>query len=192
MVKIIYTCCILLYKLSSLALRIAGLTASGITHASDMAILNLYARVNHAICTVTKKITVLAKNNVQEPSKCCNCKSDHQADALSCPELAIRKEIREYAIYRNISLLNAKDIIRVNRFPFPYSFFFDEFSLLRSSPNHFENSRSSSSSTYRQRHRSYANAVWYLLTFSSKQSSASSAEREKRLFPTTRSRPFPD
>ncbi|EFN62124.1 hypothetical protein EAG_03786, partial [Camponotus floridanus] len=40
--------------------------------------------------------------------KCVNCLGEHRADSLSCPEFILQQEIRKYAAYRNISLIDAK------------------------------------------------------------------------------------
>ncbi|XP_050456631.1 uncharacterized protein LOC126854203 [Cataglyphis hispanica] len=49
---------------------------------------------------------------VLHPSKCANCQEEHRADSSLCLELATQKKIRKYAAYRNISLLDAKEIFK--------------------------------------------------------------------------------
>ncbi|XP_029674115.1 uncharacterized protein LOC115242166, partial [Formica exsecta] len=48
----------------------------------------------------------------QNPPRCVNCQGEHRADSTLCPELSIQKEIRKYAAYRNVSLLDAREIFK--------------------------------------------------------------------------------
>ncbi|XP_029674110.1 uncharacterized protein LOC115242161 [Formica exsecta] len=48
----------------------------------------------------------------QNLPNCVNCQGEHRADSPHCPELSIQKEIRKYAAYRNVSLLDAKEIFK--------------------------------------------------------------------------------
>lgn len=49
----------------------------------------------------------------EAPPKCANCQGCHRADSPTCPEFAIQKEIRKFAAYRNVSLLDAREIFKV-------------------------------------------------------------------------------
>ncbi|KAL6421607.1 hypothetical protein ACFW04_014225 [Cataglyphis niger] len=84
--------------------------------------------------------------------KCANCQGEHRADSSLCPEFATQKEIRKYTAYRNISLLDAKEIFKGNRSPPPFSSSSKDFPNLssvhsKSYPSHC-NSHSYSSSSF--------------------------------------------
>lgn len=51
----------------------------------------------------------------EDPPKCANCKGDHRVDSPSCPELITQKEIRKYAAFRNVFLLDAINIFKGNK-----------------------------------------------------------------------------
>lgn len=109
----------------------------------------------------------------QEPPRCVNCKGAHRADSFSCPEYAIQREIREYAAYKNVSLLDARDIIRDRRSPPAFSSSSDEFLPLSSSYNEYNNSptsRASRSFASRFSPQSYVRAAEKKSNFSSRSS----------------------
>lgn len=55
-----------------------------------------------------------------------NCRGNHWANASTCPEFAIQKEIREYAAFRNLPLQDANEIIRGKRLSPSFSFLSSE------------------------------------------------------------------
>lgn len=74
-----------------------------------------------------------SKENCQRSDtspKCVNCQGDHRVDSSTCPEFTTKKKIRKFAAYRNISLLDAREIFRGNRSPPPYSSSSEEFPSL--------------------------------------------------------------
>ncbi|XP_029680875.1 uncharacterized protein LOC115246299 [Formica exsecta] len=52
----------------------------------------------------------------EAPPKCANCQGCHRADSPTCPEFTIQKEIRKFAAYRNVLLLDAREIFKAHSY----------------------------------------------------------------------------
>ncbi|EFN68824.1 hypothetical protein EAG_11378 [Camponotus floridanus] len=111
------------------------------------------------------------------PPTCANCKGEHRADSFICPEFLTQKEIRKYAAYRNISLLDAREIFKGNRTPPSFSSSSEMFPKLNSScftsrpPDSNPRAPSSPPLEYTSPHLSFAQAAKTLSSSSSPHSS---------------------